>query len=175
MINLEILQRKTLWSLPSCAVIVSGTGEGTTALNAFDSALCAAGIGDFNLVKVSSILPPGATVYSIANGGAELIAGLPKGILLPTVYGSIISRSSDTSIASAVGIAVPHESRYVGTIFEASVLGKQHEAEELVGRMLKESLASRKIEEYEIILSSSEASVRNEAVCVLSAAILLAI
>lgn len=34
--------------------IVSGKDEGPTRLNAFDNALTAAGIGDVNLIKVSS-------------------------------------------------------------------------------------------------------------------------
>ena len=36
--------------------IVSGKDEGPTRLNAFDNALTAAGIGDVNLIKVSSML-----------------------------------------------------------------------------------------------------------------------
>ena len=40
--------------------LTSGWGEASTELNAFDAALIKAGIGDTNLVKMSSILPPGA-------------------------------------------------------------------------------------------------------------------
>ena len=36
--------------------IVSGKDEGPTKLNAFDNALSDAGIGDVNLIKVSSML-----------------------------------------------------------------------------------------------------------------------
>ena len=42
--------------------VVAGTGEAGTALGAFDAALGAAGIGDYNLVRLSSVVPPGATV-----------------------------------------------------------------------------------------------------------------
>jgi pyruvoyl-dependent arginine decarboxylase len=42
--------------------LVAGKAEGGTPLNAFDNALLDAGIGDVNLIKVSSIIPPGAEV-----------------------------------------------------------------------------------------------------------------
>ena len=44
--------------LPKQYFIVAGKGEGFTPLNAFDAALGDAGVGDLNLVKVSSIVPP---------------------------------------------------------------------------------------------------------------------
>lgn len=40
-------------------LIVSGIGAGETTLSAFDAALAEAGIHNFNLIKVSSILPRG--------------------------------------------------------------------------------------------------------------------
>ena len=40
------------------AAATAGHAEGGTTLNAFDNALLAAGIGNINLIKVSSILPP---------------------------------------------------------------------------------------------------------------------
>ena len=36
----------------------TGHAEGATPLNAFDGALLASGIGNTNLIKISSILPP---------------------------------------------------------------------------------------------------------------------
>jgi arginine decarboxylase len=42
--------------------VVWGTGRGPTELAAYDAALAAAGVGNYNLVAVSSILPEGATV-----------------------------------------------------------------------------------------------------------------
>jgi len=38
--------------------IRTGTGTGGTELAAFDAALCAAGVGDLNLVTLSSVIPP---------------------------------------------------------------------------------------------------------------------
>jgi len=42
--------------------ITSGVGEGQTKLAAFDAALWDAGIANFNLIKLSSIIPPGTII-----------------------------------------------------------------------------------------------------------------
>ena len=44
---------------PTRYFMAHGCAEGVTELNAFDAALLRAGVGDTNLVRVSSILPPG--------------------------------------------------------------------------------------------------------------------
>ncbi len=51
--------------------ITSGAGEGHTQLSAFDAALWDAGIANFNLIKLSSIIPPRSTikVKNIKNNG----------------------------------------------------------------------------------------------------------
>ena len=43
-------------------VITPGTGSAPTALAAFDAALTAAGVAHFNLIRLSSLVPPGSTV-----------------------------------------------------------------------------------------------------------------
>jgi arginine decarboxylase len=43
--------------------ISSGIGSGPTKLAAFDSALNHAGIANYNLIKLSSIVPPGTEIY----------------------------------------------------------------------------------------------------------------
>ncbi len=42
--------------------VVTGTGAGPTATAAYDAALLDAGVGNYNVVTVSSVLPAGATV-----------------------------------------------------------------------------------------------------------------
>lgn len=42
--------------------VTSGTGEGKTKINAFDRALLDAGIGDYNLIKLSSVIPESSEV-----------------------------------------------------------------------------------------------------------------
>lgn len=60
--------------------LVSSVGSGSTELNAFDNALCNAGVGNYNLVKVSSILPP-------MSKEKKIVGGVDGGIL-PIAYGS---------------------------------------------------------------------------------------
>jgi arginine decarboxylase len=43
-------------------VITAGTGEGPTAVAAFDAALLRAGVENYNLIPLSSIIPPGSTI-----------------------------------------------------------------------------------------------------------------
>jgi arginine decarboxylase len=43
-------------------VITKGIGEGPTPIAAFDAALMAAGVANYNLISLSSIIPPGSTV-----------------------------------------------------------------------------------------------------------------
>ena len=53
--------------------ITSGTGEGQTILSAFDAALWDAGIANYNLIKLSSIIPPSSTleVKNLSNNGSK--------------------------------------------------------------------------------------------------------
>lgn len=46
--------------------VSSGAGAGPTRLAAFDSALSSAGVADFNLIRLSSVIPPGSTVLPVA-------------------------------------------------------------------------------------------------------------
>jgi arginine decarboxylase len=42
--------------------IVSGIGTGPTQLSAFDDALLNAGLGNYNLLTLSSVIPPGGDI-----------------------------------------------------------------------------------------------------------------
>lgn len=43
-----------------------GASEGHTRLSAFDGALRAAGVADFNLIRLSSVIPPASVVVEVA-------------------------------------------------------------------------------------------------------------
>lgn len=53
--------------------VSSGAGEGDTALSAFDAALLAAGVANFNLVRLSSVIPPASAVVRVP--GKEQLRG----------------------------------------------------------------------------------------------------
>lgn len=63
--------------------ITRGSGTGPTSLAAFDAALRCAGVGDFNLIRLSSVIPPGALVRDTP--AAEQVRGV-HGDLLYCVY-----------------------------------------------------------------------------------------
>ena len=69
--------------LPKKYFLTAASCEGDTELTAFDKALLEARVGNTNLLRVSSILPP----------GCEYAPGLeiPAGSLLPIAYGTITS------------------------------------------------------------------------------------
>jgi arginine decarboxylase len=45
----------------------TATGAGRTLLSAFDDALLSAGVGNLNLITLSSVIPPGSTIRVAAN------------------------------------------------------------------------------------------------------------
>jgi arginine decarboxylase len=123
---------------PTHYFLVSGASEGFTSLNAFDGALLRAGIGDTNLVKMSSIVPPRCQLISPVP--------LPPGSLVPTAYASITSDVPGQIIASAVAVALPKEPHFPGLIMEYSGRGSKAEIEEMVRQMALDGMKLRKRE-----------------------------
>jgi len=123
---------------PTHYFLVSGASEGFTSLNAFDGALLRAGIGDTNLVKMSSIVPPRCQLISPVP--------LPPGSLVPTAYASITSDVPGQVISSAVAVALPKEPHFSGLIMEYSGRGSKAEIEEMVRQMALEGMKLRKRE-----------------------------
>jgi arginine decarboxylase len=72
----------------------------------------AAGIGNLNLLRVSSVLPPGAEYVEKLS--------IPPGSLTPTAYGTITSVVQGQQIAAAVGIGFTKDT--FGMIMEYSGL-----------------------------------------------------
>lgn len=125
--------------------IVSGRGESIFPLAAFDKALCNAGIGDFNLVKVSSILPANCT-YS------EKIS-LDPGSILYAAYATITIRSGEKG-QTAVSVAIPENNNENGVIFENSLRNCTEDGELIVQSMCQEAMELRNREIKEIKKSS---------------------
>ena len=63
--------------------VSAGSGSGRTPLSAFDAALRGAGVANFNLLRLSSVIPPGARVH-IVSGEDQLVG--EHGDLLYCVY-----------------------------------------------------------------------------------------
>ncbi|MCX6640633.1 MAG: arginine decarboxylase, pyruvoyl-dependent [bacterium] len=123
------------FSVPRRYFLVSGCSEAPTELNAFDGALRQAGVGDVNLLKVSSIVPP-------ACRRIDPIA-LPKGALIPIAYASISSDKPGEVIAAAIAVGIPEEIDQVGVIMEHSAVGHQAEVEKIATDMARTALEMR--------------------------------
>lgn len=119
--------------IPSKFKLVVGRGEGTTPLNAFDSALLDAGIGNLNLVRVSSILPPRARLFPDLE--------IPPGALVPTAYGYLQSCEPGSLIAAAIGVGIGYDS--YGVIMEFEGFCSKEEAEMRVRAMVEEGFRMR--------------------------------
>ncbi len=117
------------------AAATAGHAEGGTALNAFDNALLAAGIGNINLVKVSSILPPEVQVLDLPK--------IKPGAVVPTAYAAMTSETPGETIAAAVGYAVPDDPAKNGVIMEFHGRATREEAERATAAMLEEAFRVR--------------------------------
>src|SRR2546427_1286545 len=117
------------------AAATAGHAEGGTTLNAFDNALLAAGIGNINLVKVSSILPPDVPVLDLPK--------IKPGAIVPTAYAALTSETPGETIAAAVGYAVPDDPAKNGVIMEFHGHASRHEAERQIRAMLDEAFVTR--------------------------------
>ncbi len=122
---------------PTVHSFVSGSSEGFTPLNAFDAALLDAGIGNTNLLKVSSILPPRTREVA----AAEL--ELAPGSLLPIAYAAMESDIPGSMIAAAVAVAWPDDPDQPGLIMEYHAHGHREDAESVAQRMAGEGLRAR--------------------------------
>ena len=140
--------------------IITGIGSGVTMLNAFDNSLQSAGVGNYNLLRVSSILPPNCKKFSAIE--------LPYGALLPIAYSRLCSNEKGREITAAIGVGVPTDSASVGVIMEFSGFTTKTQAEKCVEQMVKDAMAQRQIEIKEIICRSCTTIV-NEYNCVFAA------
>lgn len=153
-----------MWFIPRKVSLVCGDAEGITELNAFDNALLRAGIGNLNLVKVTSILPPCADLVELPY--------MEPGSLTPVVYTSLRSCKPGDMISCALGAGFPEDKESVGFIAEVNMFSSAKDAELEVRRMVEEGMNNRKISIGEIVCVSSEHTVKQIG-CVLCAAVFL--
>jgi arginine decarboxylase len=121
---------------PQIFSLVKGAAEGNTPLNAFDFALLEAGIGDTNLVRMSSIIPPHCQqVPNIV---------LPKGALIPVAYASYTSTTPGETIAAAIGVGLPESPGEPGLIMEFEDAKPLEYVEQVVRQMVIDGFEYRK-------------------------------
>ena len=146
---------------PTNYFITSGVGTSTFELVAFDKALLQSGISNYNLVKVSSILPPGCN--------EQKSVSIEEGSILHTAYSYVCSDKVGI-ISAAIAVAIPCSDNDVGVIMEYSCFKPKEYAEKRVVEMLKESMSERNIQIKDIKLAASETHVQTGTFsCVLAA------
>ncbi len=138
--------------------IVSGKDEGPTKLNAFDNALSDAGIGDVNLIKVSSMLA----------GNAEIVK-LPKlkaREMVNCVLSEITSDKPGDQITAVIAVAIGEK---LGCVVETTGINK--DADDLIDEakmMVEYMMEKRDVEIKDLLIESSTAVVENIASVVAS-------
>lgn len=138
--------------------IVSGKDEGPTKLNAFDNALSDAGIGDVNLIKVSSMLAGNAEIVELPE--------LKAGAMVNCVLAEITSDTSGEEITAVVALAIGEE---LGCVVEAT--GRNRNPDEVTAEareMVTYMMERRGVEIRNLIVESSTTTVRETASVVAS-------
>jgi arginine decarboxylase len=139
-------------SPPNLLWTTVGHAEGETRLNAFDNALIAAGIGDWNLVKVTSVAPAAARLV-------EIRPAAESGCVVPVVLASVESDRPGELVTASVGIGRGNGGH--GMIMEASGPGDPEQMEASVRRMLNESFMRRGLELETVTVRSMSHTVEN--------------
>ena len=117
--------------------LTSGVGKHREKLASFEMALRAAGLAQFNLVRVSSIFPPHAKLISKSEG-QKLIR---PGQILYVVISDNATNEPHRLVAASVGVAIPKERSQYGYLSEHHSFGQTDNkagdyAEDLAASML---------------------------------------
>jgi len=132
--------------------ITSGKAEGPSKLNAFDNALLDAGIGDVNLIKVSSIIPADSKFVELPQ--------LKPGDMINCVLAHATSDKEGDVITAVIAVATSDD---FGCVVEHSDVNKDpEEVRENAVFMVKEMMKIREMEIKEIIVEEINHTVQKE-------------
>jgi len=123
--------------VPRRLFLTRGTGVHKEKLSSFEMALRDAGIAHLNLVRVSSIFPPGCRIVSREEG----LAALEPGEVVFVVLSQNATNEPGRRIAASVGIAIPSDPQQYGYLAEHHAYGQTEReagdyAEDLAAGML---------------------------------------
>jgi len=136
-----MMENKNGSFVPKMVFFTNGVGRHKDKLTSFEYALRDAGIAPFNLVTVSSILPPDTKVVSREEG----LKRLPPGQIVFVVLSRLSDNEPNRLLAASVGAAVPAEKDAYGYLSEHHSFGQTEEkageyAEDLAASMLASTL-----------------------------------
>ncbi|MDQ1316489.1 MAG: arginine decarboxylase [Candidatus Poribacteria bacterium] len=125
--------------VPKQIFLTKGMGKHKEKLTSFEMALRAAGIAQYNLVKVSSIFPPGCKIITKERG----LKQLSPGEIVFCVMSENSTNEPHRLIAASVGLAVPKEKESYGYLSEHHSFGqKENDAGEYAESLAAEMLAT---------------------------------
>jgi len=127
--------------VPKQMFLTKGMGKHKEKLTSFELALRSAGIAQYNLVKVSSILPPGCRIITKERG----LKLLSPGELVFCVMSENSANEPHRLIAASIGVAVPKLKSEYGYLSEHHSFGQKEDdagdyAESLAAEMLATTL-----------------------------------
>lgn len=123
--------------IPKGTFLTKGVGRHREKLTSFEMALRAAGIAEFNLVRVKSIFPPNCKLLSQQEG----LKYLTPGQIVFAVMSDNATNEPHRLIASSVGVAIPSNPAQYGYLSEHHSFGETDQkagdyAEDLAAMML---------------------------------------
>ena len=127
--------------VPKHVFFTKGVGIHRERLASFELALRNAGIERYNLVRVSSIFPPGCRIITRRRSGELLVPGQ----IVYCVMADAASNEPGRQVAASIGLAVPADGRQYGYLSEHHSFGETDEkagdyAEDLAATMLATTL-----------------------------------
>ncbi len=127
--------------VPKYLFFTKGVGHDPEMLRSFENALENAGIARFNLVPVSSIVPPGCKVIPRERG----LAMLQDGQIVFVILSKCSSNERRRLLSASIGCALPADKGMYGYISEHHAFGQTAEeageyAENLAASMLASTL-----------------------------------
>ncbi len=127
--------------VPQRFFLTRGVGVHRERLTSFEMALRDAGIAHFNLVAVSSILPPGCRIVTREEG----IAAARPGEIVFVVLARNASNEPRRVITAATGVSIPADPNMYGYLSEHHAFGQTEQdagdyAEDLAASMLATTL-----------------------------------
>ncbi|AMD18059.1 pyruvoyl-dependent arginine decarboxylase [Methanobrevibacter sp. YE315] len=138
--------------------IVTGKDEGPTKLNAFDNALTDAGIGDVNLIKVSSMLAGNTEINELPE--------LKSGAMVNCVLSEITSDNPGDNITAVIAVAIGEK---LGCVVETN--GINENPDDLIDEakmMVEYMMNKRGVEIKDLIIESATTTVEKIASVVAS-------
>ncbi len=122
---------------PLTISLSGAAGSGPTRLSAFDAALMACGVGDLNLIRLSSVIPPASTLIE---GPLEPAARAGHGDLLYCVYADAYASSPGEQAWAGLGWSLRDDGSGAGLFVEHSGF-----SEAVVRRDIEASLAAMSV------------------------------